>query len=63
MKKSDVMCSECGAGFRRMELNSVSGESADYRCPACGCVLETLDGSKLVAYRLTVQPSIRALSG
>jgi transcription initiation factor IIE alpha subunit len=45
-----------------MELNSIRGEKAEFRCPACGCVLEALDGSKFVAFRLTVQPSIRALS-
>jgi transposase-like protein len=61
MRKGDVMCPECGAGFRRMELSSIQGEKAEFRCSACGCVLEALDGSKFVAYRLTVQPSIRAL--
>lgn len=61
MRKSDVTCPECGAGFRRIELTSQSGSEWQYRCPTCDTVLETLNGSDLVAYRLTVQPSIRAL--
>jgi transposase-like protein len=60
MKKDDVTCPECGAGFRRLELSSQRGSMGEYRCPACDQILETFDGSKLVAYRLTVQPSARA---
>jgi uncharacterized Zn finger protein len=62
MRKSDVTCFECGAGFRRIELASGRGSEGQYRCPACGTVLEAFDGHNLVAYRLTVQPSLRALS-
>ena len=29
----------------------------EYRCPTCDELLEVLDGSRLVAYRLTIQPS------
>ena len=61
MRKSDVTCPECGAGFRRIELTSLSGIERQYRCPTCDIVLETFNGSNLVAYRLTVQPSISAL--
>ncbi|TKV71660.1 hypothetical protein FDV58_39275 [Bradyrhizobium elkanii] len=61
MKKGDVTCSECGAGFRRLELSAGGPTQGEYRCPACGHVLEVFDGSKLVAYRLTIQPSIKDL--
>jgi len=49
------------AGFRRIELTSKSGAGGQYRCLACDRVLESFTGNNLVAYRLTVQPSIRAL--
>jgi hypothetical protein len=61
MKKADVICCECGAGFQRMELSSQPGKPGAYCCPACGQVLEQYDGSKLVAYRMTVVPTIRGL--
>ncbi|MBR1129725.1 hypothetical protein [Bradyrhizobium iriomotense] len=61
MRKSDVICSECGAGFRRLELWSQPGEKGEYRCPACDTPLETFDGSKLIAYRLTIEPSVRSM--
>jgi len=61
MRKSDVTCWECGAGFRRIELMSQPGSKGQYRCPACDAVLEALDGGHLVAYRLTVQPSAKTL--
>jgi len=56
MKKSDVTCSECGAGFRRLELGSQPGEKGEYRCPVCGSPLEVFDGTRLIAYRLTIEP-------
>jgi hypothetical protein len=56
MRKNDVACRECGAGFRRIELTSEPGVKGQYRCPVCDTVLETFDGQKLVAYRLTIQP-------
>jgi hypothetical protein len=56
MSKSDVMCPACHAGFQRIELTSVKGPSGNFRCPVCSHAIETLDGSKLVAYRLTVAP-------
>ena len=61
MKKDDVTCPECGAGFRRLELTSRSGTPGEYRCPACDAVLEKFDGGVQVAYRLTIQPSIRGI--
>jgi DNA-directed RNA polymerase subunit RPC12/RpoP len=61
MKKGDVICSECGAGFRRLELTSQPGSKGEYRCPACGEVLEKFDGSAFVAYRLTIQPSVKSI--
>ena len=61
MKKDDVTCPRCGAGFRRLELSSGSGSKGEYRCPVCETTLEQFDGDKLVAYRLTIQPSIRGL--
>ena len=43
-----------------MELWSELGQKGEYRCPVCYTALEIFDGTKLVAYRLTVHP-IRAL--
>jgi hypothetical protein len=60
MKNDDVTCPHCGAGFRRLELSSKPGTQGEYRCPVCDA-LEIFDGSKLVAYRLTVHPTIKAL--
>jgi transposase-like protein len=62
MRKSDVICPECGAGFRRIELSSERGHEGQYRCAACDTVLENFDGLNLVAYRLTVQPLVRTLN-
>ncbi|TMJ49437.1 MAG: hypothetical protein E6G85_21415 [Alphaproteobacteria bacterium] len=56
MRKGDVICPECGAGFRRIELGSRRGTVGEFRCPLCDHLLEALDGSKEVAYRLTVAP-------
>ena len=58
MKMADATCPECGAGFRRLELTSRPGARGDYRCPACGEVLEIFDGSRLIAFRLIVEPSV-----
>lgn len=63
MKRDDVTCLECGAGFRRIELVSAPPSKGEYRCPACGQVLERFDGATCVAYRLTVQPSLRDVRG
>jgi hypothetical protein len=59
MKKGDATCSECGAGFRRLELTSMPPNRGEYRCSACGNVLEKFDGTTFVAYRLTIHPSIK----
>jgi predicted Zn finger-like uncharacterized protein len=56
MRKNDVRCSECGAGFRRLELSSLPNEGGEYRCPSCGNVVERFDGKDaFIAYRLTVE--------
>jgi hypothetical protein len=56
MKKDDVICPKCNAGFRRIELSSRRGTKGEYRCPLCEQLIESLDGSTEVGYRLTVQP-------
>jgi len=56
MRKSDVICSKCNAGFRRMELSTRGGIKGEYRCPLCDQLLETFDGSTEIAYRLTITP-------
>jgi hypothetical protein len=56
MKKSDITCPACHAGYRRIELTSRPGIKGEYRCLFCNEVLENLDGSTDVAIRLTVQP-------
>ena len=56
MRKSDVICPECRAGCRRIELVSKKGPGGEYRCLICNYLLETFDGSTEVALRLTVQP-------
>ena len=61
MMKGDVTCPECGAGFRRLELTSQPGIKGEYCCPGCWEVLERFDGSTLVVYRLTIQPSVKSI--
>ncbi|PDT64962.1 hypothetical protein CO683_34970 [Bradyrhizobium ottawaense] len=61
MRKSDVTCSKCGAGFHRLELWSEPGEKGEYCCPVCNSPLEVFDGTRLITYRLTIEPSIRAI--
>lgn len=56
MKKSDITCPECGAGYRRIELASRQGTKGEYQCLPCNYVFEVFDGSTEVAIRLTVQP-------
>jgi hypothetical protein len=56
MKTSRATCSECGAGFRRIELELLSPSQGVYQCPVCGNVLETFDGDAFVAHRLTIEP-------
>jgi transposase-like protein len=60
MKKGDVTCPDCSAGYRRIELESRTGRAghySHYKCLVCDRVLEVFDGSSEVAYRLTVVPS------
>lgn len=56
MRKGDVICPECHAGFRRIELASRPGKAGEFRCPLCQQVLEVSDGSTDIAYHLTVAP-------
>jgi rubredoxin len=56
MKKSDIICPSCGAGYRRVELASGAHTTGEYRCLLCDYVLEVFDGRYEVAIRLTVQP-------
>lgn len=60
MRKSDVMCPTCHAGFQRIELTFVKGRCGNFRCLVCSHAIETLDGSRLVAYRLTQAFATRA---
>ena len=59
MRKSDLICSNCGAGYRRLELESKPGAKGQFRCLTCNEVLEVFDGSRDVAIRLTIQPTKR----
>jgi DNA-directed RNA polymerase subunit RPC12/RpoP len=63
MRKSDVQCTNCGAGYRRIELASRKGEPGTYHCLVCKSRLETFDGSHEIAYRLTVIPQRPASRG
>jgi len=56
MRRGDVTCPECGAGYRRIEVSSLEGQPGEYRCLTCGHPLEKFTGESCVAYRLTVQP-------
>lgn len=56
MRSSDIICPQCRAGYRRIEVAAGSGTKGAYRCLLCDQVLEVFDGSREVAIRLTVQP-------
>src|SRR5271168_794365 len=56
MKLGGAICSECRAGFSRVELESERGTEGDYRFPLCGNLVEKFDGNRLIAYRLTSIP-------
>jgi hypothetical protein len=56
MRKSDVICPECGCGYRRIELTTREGAKGEFRCVLCDHVIEVFDGLTEVAIRLTVQP-------
>jgi transposase-like protein len=56
MRKGDVICPRCNAGYRRIELASRSGRAGEFRCPLCDQVLEVFDGSSEIVYRITVAP-------
>jgi transposase-like protein len=57
MRTSDVMCPNCGSGYRRIELATRPGNRGEFRCLLCDEVLELFDGAHEVAIRLTVQSS------
>ena len=42
---------------------SRSGLKGEYRCLACGELLEQFDGSSMVAYRFTTQPLVKVIRG
>jgi DNA-directed RNA polymerase subunit RPC12/RpoP len=56
MWKSDIICPECSAGYRRVVITSCEGVKGEYRCLNCNQVLEAFDGSFAVLIRLTVPP-------
>jgi transposase-like protein len=56
MKKGDIICPECKAGYRRIELATWRGSKGEFRCLLCDHLLEVFDGSSQVAIRLTIQP-------
>jgi len=51
MRKSEVTCPECKAGYRRIELVSRVGTKGEFRCLLCDHLLEVFDGSSEVAIR------------
>lgn len=56
MWKSDVICPECGAGYRRIALFSTKGTKGEFHCMTCDHILEHFDGSYEVLIRLTTAP-------
>jgi transposase-like protein len=56
MRKSDITCPNCNAGYRRIELTTRPGVKGEYRCLLCDQLLEVFDGSTEIAIRLAVQP-------
>ncbi|MGY4255082.1 hypothetical protein ACVI1L_002150 [Bradyrhizobium sp. USDA 4516] len=42
--------------YRRIELTSKGGAAGEFRCLVCEHIIELMDGSTDVAFRLTVQP-------
>jgi hypothetical protein len=48
---------KCSAGYRRIELTSKKGQPSTYHRLICKQPLEVLDGSTVVAYRITVTPA------
>ena len=56
MRRGDVICPQCNASFRRIELATRRGKAGEFRCSLCDRVLEVFDGSTEIAYRITVEP-------
>ena len=40
MRRSDIICPQCKAGYRRIEVVSGNGTKGEYRCLLCDYVLE-----------------------
>ena len=57
MKKSDVTCPKCHAGYRRIELTSRPRTKGEYHCLLCDELIEVLDGTTDVAIRLNGSPA------
>jgi hypothetical protein len=57
MRKFDITCPGCNAGYSRIELISKNGFRGEFRCLVCDHVLEVFDGRTETAIRLTVQSS------
>jgi transposase-like protein len=45
MRKSDITCPECKAGYRRIDLISKKAAKSAFRCLWCNHLLEVFDGS------------------
>ncbi len=56
MWKSDVICPEYGAGYRRVASASRQGTKGEFLCLTCNHVIEVFDGSFEVVLRLTIRP-------
>ncbi len=56
MRSSDIICPQCHAGYRRIEVASGNGTKGEFYCRLCDHLLEVFDGSAEVAIRLTIQP-------
>ena len=56
MWKSDIICPQCGAGYRRIVLSSTKGAKGEYHCLTCNHLLEVFDDTFEVLIRLTISP-------
>ena len=56
MRKSDVICPKCRAGYRRIELVTKPGTRGEFHCLTYNHLLEVFDGLTEVALRLAVPP-------
>jgi hypothetical protein len=56
MKKSDIICPRCHAGYRWIELATRKSTKGEFHCLVCDHILEVFDGLTEVGIRLTAQP-------